>query len=139
MLICGPLGVTVRIRRLCALLGLVACIGQARTGSAESASRMRSDTITREEIARGQWPNAYALIEELRPRWLRTHGADRISGERVQIQVHLGDIRAGGVAALRDISVRDIETIQWIDPVNAAGRWGLAYGNGAIVVTLRSR
>jgi hypothetical protein len=43
------------------------------------------------------------------------------------------------VAALRDISVRDIESIRWIDPVSAAGNWGLDYGNGAIIVTLRSR
>ena len=129
---------TARLRRLSALLGLVGCIGQAGRAT-ETASQTRSDTITREEIARGQWPNAYALVEELRPRWLRTHGADRMSGERVPIQVHLGDIRAGGVAALREISVRDIESLHWVDPVSAAGRWGLAYGNGAIVVTLRSR
>ena len=129
----------VRFRPLWLLLGLVACVGHARAGATESASRVRSDTITREEIARGTWPNAYALVEELRPRWLRTHGADRISGQPVPVQVHLGDVRAGGVAALREVSVRDIESIRWIDPVSAAGRWGLDYGNGAIVVTLRSR
>jgi hypothetical protein len=130
---------TARLLGLWGLIGLVACIGQTGSGSTEGASRVRSDTITREEIARGNWPNAYALVEELRPRWLRTHGADRISGEGLPIQVHLGDVRAGGVAALRDISVRDIESLRWIDPVSAAGRWGLDYGNGAIVVTLRSR
>ena len=121
------------------LIGLLACAAHGRAAATDGASRVRSDTITREEIARGNWPNAYALVEELRPRWLRTHGADRISGEPVPIQVHLGDVRAGGVTALREISVREIESIRWIDPVSAAGRWGLDYGNGAIVVTLRVR
>jgi len=122
---------------VCALLACASPpAGRSTTGN---ASRSTSDTITREEILRGQWPNAYALIAELRPRWLRTHGADNIRGEPVPIQVHLGDSRAGGVAALRDISVRDIESIHFVDPVSAAGRWGLDYGNGAIIVTMRTR
>ena len=133
-----------RARRasVCLVCALVACAGQGGAGgrsATENVSRTASDVITREEIVRGQWPNAYALIDELRPRWLRTHGADNIRGVPVPIQVHIGDSRAGGVDALRDISVREIESIRFVDPVSAAGRWGLDYGNGAIIVTLRSR
>lgn len=118
---------------------LLACVGQASRSSTESASRTRSDTITREEMARGAWPNAYVLVEQLRPRWLRTHGADNLTGQPVPVRVHIGDVRAGGVSALREISVRDIEALRFVDPISAAGRWGLDHGNGAIVVTLRTR
>ena len=128
---------SIALASLCALL---ACAGQSGGRSAtETTARRASDTITRDELLRGQWPNAYAMIEELRPRWLRTHGADNVRGEPVPIQVHIGDSRAGGVAALHDISVRDIESIHFVDPVSAAGRWGLDYGNGAIIVIMRSR
>jgi len=122
------------------LFTAAACGGRApaTTDSSPRAARSSSDRITHDEIVRGHWANAYDLIENLRPRWLRAHGPDTILGDPVVVQVHLDDNRLGGVDNLRNIPVGDIESIEWFDPVTAAGRWGADHGNGTIVVTSRA-
>jgi hypothetical protein len=99
------------------------------------ATRTRSDLITREEIERTSHQNAYDLVAGLRPRWLRAHGPDSVVGETVEVQVRLDDARVGGPTALRGIAVRDIASIQFVGPVDAAARWGPTHANGAILVT----
>lgn len=133
---------TVTRRMLVGTMALlaVACGGRApaTTDSSPRAARSSSDRITHEEIEHGHWANAYDLIENLRPRWLRAHGPDTILGDPVVVQVHLDGNRLGGVDNLRGISVADIESIEWFDPVSAAARWGADHGNGTIVVSTRA-
>jgi hypothetical protein len=90
-------------------------------------------------MQRNPWPDAYALVESLRPRWLRAHGPDGLQGQTVEVQVYLDDARLGGVAALRGIAVTDIAYIRFVDPVAAAARWGGEHINGAIYVSTRPR
>jgi len=118
----------------------LACGGRAPEPAASSprAARSAADKITREEIERGHWASAYDMIESLRPRWLRAHGPDTILGDPVVVQVHLDASRLGGVDTLRGIPVNDIESIEWVDPVSAAARWGADHGNGTIVVSTRT-
>lgn len=123
------------------VLAASACGG--RTPRAEEtsprAARSSADRITHEEIEHGHWANAYDLIENLRPRWLRAHGPDTILGDPVVVQVHLDASRLGGIETLRGIPVSDIASIEWVDPVTAAARWGADHANGTIVVSTRTR
>ncbi len=131
-----------RLARLmiCAtMLVAAACGGPTPAGEAPRAAHSSNDRITFEEIQRGHWASAYDLVESLRPRWLRSHGPDTILGQPVVVQVHLDENRLGGVQELRTIAVNDIESIEWVDPVSAASRWGSDHANGAIIVTTRTR
>jgi hypothetical protein len=118
------------------MLGLGACGGQPRAAGAP-ATRMRSDIITTEEIQRGHWSTAFDLVEALRPRWINNRGPDTIMGTPTEVQVYLNDSRLGGPQTLRGVNVTGITSIQFIDGVNAAGRWGAEHSNGAILISTR--
>lgn len=123
-----------------ALLGLGACGGQPRAVGAPvpPATRTRSDMITTDDLQRGHWSNAFDLIEALRPRWLNNRGSDTIIGTPTEVQVYLNDSRLGGPQTLRGVSVTGITSVQFIDGVSAAGRWGADHGNGAILISTRT-
>jgi hypothetical protein len=110
--------------------------GAASPGPGADSPGSRTDLITIEEIdQRGQYSNLYTLIEVLRPRWLRSQGPDTLLGQQGQVQVHVDGNRFGGVEALRNLSAAGVTSIQWIDPIDAAARYGLNHSHGAIIVS----
>jgi hypothetical protein len=120
-------------------LALSAC-AVPRTGPAGSATPLSggSDLITRADIDRGQWRNAYELVRNLRPRWIRTRGATHLPGQSGGVQVYVDGTRLGGVGLLRDLPTAAIQNVTWVDPISAAGRWGPNHGDGVIEVSYRS-
>jgi len=119
------------------LLAAVAC---ASGGSGTSGrTSTRSDLLTLEDIQRAQWSNAYDMIQSMRPRWLQARGPDTLLGEQGEVQVYVDNTRLGGVATLRNLPIAGITSIQFFSPTEAAARWGLNHGQGAIYVSLRPR
>ena len=110
-----------------------------RGAAAASAPTTNRDFIARDEIDKGQWPNAYELIRSVRPQWLRVRGRDTIVGEPGTVQVVLDDVRLGATDALRTLPVGGIAYFQWLDGITASQRWGMGFGNGAIFVSTRPR
>ena len=117
------------------VLGACASVGK----SATPAPRPRPDLISAEELSRGQWRSAYEAVSSLRARWLQSRGTDTFLGKPGEVQVHLDDVRVGGVNALREIQVIDIAYMQFFDPASASARWGLDHSHGAIYVSTRPR
>jgi hypothetical protein len=103
------------------------------------AAAIRRDIISREEMNKTQWANAYDLVRNLRPQWLRVRGRDTINGEPGEIQVVLDDVRLGATDVLRTIPVSGIAYLQWVEGISASQRWGTGFGNGAILVSTRPR
>jgi len=113
-----------------------------RSSAAASGSRVpapRTDLITAEELRGGQFRNAYEAVSSLRARWLQSRGTDTFLGKPGEVQVHLDDVRLGGINSLREIPVIDIAYMQFFDPASASARWGLDHGHGAIYVSTRAR
>ena len=102
-----------------------------------AAPRPRTDVITSEEMKSVQFSNLYDVIQALRFRWLQSRGPDSINMQPGQVQVRLDDTQVGGVESLRSIAPIGVVQIQWVDPTTAAGRWGMGYGHGAIVISTR--
>jgi hypothetical protein len=122
---------------LALLLGGAACGAATSAGTgAETRPRSRSTQITVEEIRqRGQYSNLYDVVQVLRPRWLRSQGPDTMLGQQGRVQVHMDGNRLGGVAVLRNISPSGVTSLQWIPPIDAAGRFGFDHSHGAIIIS----
>lgn len=119
------------------LVVATSCSSRGQGGAREPAPR--TDLLTAEELRASQWRNAYDAVSSLRARWLQLRGPDTIMGKPGEVQVHLDDVRLGGVETLREIPVIDIAYIQFFDPATASARWGLDHSHGAIYVSTRPR
>lgn len=126
---------SVRFLLLLSFALVTSCASSGGTAAPQGKARSSADLISRDEIQKGHWQNAYELIQELRPRWLRAHGADSIHGEAPDVQVRVDDNLLGGVSTLRGVSTNEISSIQFVDPVTAAARWGGDHANGAILIS----
>lgn len=115
---------------------LAACGGPVTPPGARPAPRESATLLTEEQIQRAQYQNAYELVLALRSNWLRPRGTDSLTRPG-QVLVYRDQIRIGGVESLRSMATMDIVSIQFIDGISAAARWGLDHGNGVIAVTTR--
>ena len=118
---------------LVALVVAGSCVSGPAAGGSDRSSD-RPDLITRQEIERGQWSNVYEMVRNLRPNWVRTRGLDSFESPG-NVQVYVDGTRLGEVQLLRTLPTHAIERLEWIDPVRAAGRWGLDHAHGVIYVT----
>lgn len=120
-----------------AALGVPACAAPSAGGGPPGAGQNhRLGPITWDEMQRrGQHSSLYVLIQDLRPRWLRSQGPDTFLGRDGQVQVHMDGNRLGGVDILRGLSAHGVTSIQWLPPVAAGARFGLNHSHGAIVIS----
>lgn len=126
------------MRAIRALLTLtILVIGAGCGGSAvRGENAQRGTMITFEELEeRGAYTNLYAVIEVLRPRWLRTQGPDTFMGRDGEVQVHIDGNWLGSVETLRGLSPTGVTSIRWLAPIDASARYGLDHSHGAIVIS----
>jgi hypothetical protein len=128
-----------RFLLLALALALPAC---ASTPGADGSDEPRRDAnrITLEEISAASHPDAYRLVQSLRPRWLIRRGpmsiADPTAGSLI---VYLDGSRYGGAESLRQLSTTHLAELEYLDGAEASSRFGLGHGGGAILVTTRLR
>jgi hypothetical protein len=109
----------------------------ARPGAEARPARRAANRITRAEIEESSHRDAYALIEAVRPRWLRGQaGSERVG----RVVVEVGSVVAGGVEMLREISLDTVESLEFNDSfdVTQSGASTSQYA-GTIRVVLRTR
>jgi hypothetical protein len=113
------------------------CARQAVAGE-EQRTSPRQDLITRDEMTVRYYPNAYELIAALRPNWFNVRGVETL-GTPIELQVHYNGVHVGGIAMLREISVGELQYLEYIDPNAASARWGLGYGKGAVMLSTKPK
>ena len=118
------------------MVGLALACGSAPRGEARNGGD--PNVITMEAIARTGSIDAYDAVQALKPNWLLTRGAGSLRRDEV-IQVYLDGNRMGGIAFLRQIAANTIHSIRHLDGLEAAQRYGLDHGQGAILVTTQNR
>jgi hypothetical protein len=123
------------------VLAFACATGAATAASAQSdsappakaASAKHDDNrITSDEIAAAKRPNAYELVDRLRPRWLRK---DMLTGG--DVVVYQDEQNLGNSDKLRDIPSVDIAELQYLPNSEAIKRWGSEIKGSVIVVSRR--
>ena len=113
---------------------LAAC---ASGGSPGEATRDRN-LITAEEIATVPITTAWELVSRLRPEWLRNRGPASMRASAPEYPVvYIDEVSSGGLEALQRISSIAIAEVRFISARDAATRFGLNHGGGAIMVKTR--
>ena len=118
----------------CVVLVIVsACAGRTQTSHGErSSSRNR---ITAAEFEDANAIDAFGVVRQLRPQWLRARGVTSFRESRVELPVvYVDNMRFGDLAVLQDIPIGEIAEIHYISGPDATTRWGTGVSGGVIEV-----
>lgn len=107
-------------------LTLMVTAACASTGSTDGGrdNRAQMNRITAEEIDESAAQNALQLLQDMRPGWRGT--------------VYLDGFRLGPLSELASIPLSTVQSMEYLEPIDAAARFGLEHqGGGAIIVKTR--
>lgn len=119
-----------------ASLGLAAVTGCASTGPGTSAPRTQRNVITVEELSQAGDVSVYEALQRLRPQFLRGRIALGSTAESVPVAVYIGDLKMEGVDHLREVMVRAVKQVQYLEPQQANARFGGNNASGALIVIM---
>ena len=111
-----------------ALIALTAC---SSTQGAAAKPHTNRNLITAEEIATISVSDAYEVVERLRPNFFATHG------QLSPPVAYVDGLPFGQLETLHRVQPASIQSIQYLDPLQATQRYGKAAGGGAILVTTK--
>lgn len=98
------------------------------------------DTITLEMIEdiAASVQDAHAVVDRLRPQWLRSRGSMSIRNpEPVFPVVYVDGQRYGDLDSLRTLGVQSLNSLQFISAAAATTRYGTGHAGGAILIVTR--
>jgi hypothetical protein len=96
--------------------------------------RRSLNTITYEEVSASQAIDAFALVEKLRPSWLRAPRGMIASSAATDVAVFLNGIRMGTRDALHSIPITSVRSARFYTATEARQKFGGETFNGAIEV-----
>jgi hypothetical protein len=125
---------------LVALAGLLAPLlsTACATGSRSEEPARSSTFISLEDIQASSASNAFELVQQIRPQWLRGRGATSLQDPQPILPVvYLGEMSFGPVESLRGFAIQGIEELRFIDARTATTRFGAGHAGGVIQVVPR--
>lgn len=125
----------VAMRAVAASLLLIVTACGSTTGE-RSPTPYDRNTLTQAEIQGASASNAYELVRELRPAWLRVRGSKSIA-QVTEVSVFLDGMRLGGPDTLSGIRTSGIKEIRYLTAREAQTRYGMDNTGGAIIVRTR--
>ncbi|PSQ80596.1 MAG: hypothetical protein BRD40_04235 [Bacteroidetes bacterium QS_1_65_9] len=118
---------------LSAMLLLPAGAGCISSG-AQRSSGGDPDVITRKQIQEAEATStAYALVQRLRPHWLRKRGSQSISNPG-SILVYVDGSRSGAPSSLRNVQAINVKSIEFLGASEATTQYGTGHEHGVIEV-----
>lgn len=126
-----------RILASCAaLLFSSACV----MGGTVTPPSRASSVIGHDEIEVSTAANAYELVYQLRPNWLRGRGPQNLRGMSPALPVvYVAHVRQGSVEVLRGLATTTLLELRYVDATTATTRYGEGHSGGVIEVDLRRR
>ncbi len=118
------------------LLIVVALTACATTNSKTTYSR--HNVLKTEEIRKQVASDAYNLIRNLRPLWLRNRGQRSIhfNNEASYPTVYVNDSKHGDIDSLYLISTQQVKEVRFLNASEATIRFGLNHAGGAILIKI---
>jgi len=117
---------------------LVLFAGCSSSGGRSGAGSGNTITQTNIESLGMSSENAYAVIDRIRPTWLRQRGPTSIQDPNSGFPVvYLDGTRFGEVDQLRGIRADLVASIQFLNASDATTRYGLGHVGGAILVVTK--
>jgi hypothetical protein len=124
-----------------AVAWMAACASSAaRTDAAATAQqqpRTTMNVLTLQELSASTSPNAYEIVRELRPYWLRPRGQVSPRNPMPEIAVYLDDIRIGNISELQRIPRTTIKEMRYYSASDATNKWGTGHARGAIAIVTK--
>ena len=113
--------------------------GSACSAGGKSTMASRSQNVIGvEEIKGSTASNAFDLIQQVRPNWMRSRGpASLRNPQPVFPVVYLGDMSYGPMESLRGLPTNGIDEIRYINATTATTRFGSGHAGGVIQVFVR--
>jgi len=122
---------------LSAGLLLLAGAGCISSGAAQRSSGGDPDVITQKQIQEaGAASTAYALVQRLRPHWLRKRGRQSINNPG-SILVYIDGSRSGAPSSLRNVQVINVKSIEFLGASEATTQYGAGHEHGVIEVNTK--
>ncbi|MBL0939093.1 MAG: glycosyl hydrolase 115 family protein [Gemmatimonadaceae bacterium] len=115
------------------MLLLSVALVDACARSGPRGDRVDPNVISREQIVRHGFINAYLAVEALHANWLQSRGTNSFSTPST-IWVYLDNVKLGGIESLRALTLQQVRYIRHYNPVEATARWGLDHGAGVIFI-----
>lgn len=115
------------------VLLLAAC---ASTGTGAGERGGNRSVIGVSEIEQSSATNAYELVQQRRPHWLRLRGKASINRSG-NVIVYQDGMRFGTIESLESLSVAQIESMRFLSGSEATMRFGTDHDSGAILITTR--
>jgi len=128
--------------RLMLLMALVVFAAgcAARSGTVPYDTANEADRISPSELLGITANNAYQVILQLRPQWLRRRGPTSILEPEGELpSVFVEGMRYDDLAVLQDIPFGEIAEIRFISGPDATTRWGTGVVAGVIEVIKKSK
>jgi len=122
-----------RLAVLALSFALAGCASSAEHGDRRPSRQ--TDRLTQEELRTTQQNNLYDAVAVLRPTWVQPR-AQVSSGSpgAGQVRVFIGSIDAGGVDYLRQLDVRDVVSLRFLNATEAGQRFGLRTHSGPVIL-----
>lgn len=112
---------------------------RATSGFGEPVSYSRN-VLFAAEIAKSAVNTVYQAVMQLRPEFLRGDPAPTpIHSDRRGVRVFLDNVELGDQTTLREIPLDRVTMIRYLEPGEAALRYGSSYRNGIILVSTSTR
>ena len=125
---------------IAAMALILSACGSARPAQSSTGHFDKQYLITSEEItgAKHQATNAWDLIAQIRPTFLRSRGTTSFRDlTPVRAVVYLDGVYYGKIEALRNLPVDEIRQIEFISAGDATTRYGTDHLGGAILISTR--
>lgn len=117
---------------------LLVVLAACASGGGDGSPRRDRNLITLEELEGLQQFTLLDAIRRLRPRWLQASRAMNFRGSPQEFpRVVLDRIPQGGLEALRQLPVSDVQEVRFLSAADATVKYGTGYAAGAIEVTRR--
>lgn len=114
------------------MAGGLACASAGTTGGNSHSATV----ITHDEVVASHEVNAYDVVRQLRPNFLRSKGTTSVnSGGSELPSVFVDGQYSGDVDALRNVVAGIIKEIRYYSSSDAVTRFGTQYTSGVIAVT----